>query len=80
MRWRIEETFQGAKELAGLDEHQVRTWTSWHRWVTLAMLAYAFLAVTRACATNPGRTGMVPLACNEIRHLLVCAIAPAHTW
>ncbi len=31
MRWRIEETFQGAKELAGLDEHQVRTRTSWHR-------------------------------------------------
>ena len=34
MRWRIEECFQGAKELAALDEHQVRTWTSWHRWVT----------------------------------------------
>nr|WP_168801695.1 IS701 family transposase [Glycomyces buryatensis] len=25
MRWRIEATFQGAKELAALDEHQVRT-------------------------------------------------------
>lgn len=32
LRWRIEEGFASAKELTGLDEHQVRTWTSWHRW------------------------------------------------
>jgi SRSO17 transposase len=44
-RWRVEESFQQAKGLCGLDEHQVRRWTSWYRWVTLAMLAYAFLAV-----------------------------------
>jgi hypothetical protein len=36
--------------LAALDEHQVRRWTSWHRWTILAMLAHAFLAVT---ATKP---------------------------
>jgi hypothetical protein len=57
-RWRIEESFQAAKGLVGLDQHQVRRWTSWHRWTTLAMLAHAFLAV--ACAAerdttpNPG--------------------------
>jgi SRSO17 transposase len=33
------------KGLCGLDEHQVRCWRSWYRWVTLSMLAYAFLAV-----------------------------------
>jgi len=38
-RWKIEESFQTGKELAGLDEHQVRTWTFWHRWTVLAMLA-----------------------------------------
>ncbi|WP_369141931.1 IS701 family transposase [Streptomyces sp. R44] len=38
-RWTVEETFQAAKSLAGLDEHQVRRWVSWHRWTTLAMLA-----------------------------------------
>ena len=47
-RWRIEESFQAAKGLVGLDQHQVRRWRSWHRWTTLAMLAHAFLAV--ACA------------------------------
>ena len=48
LRWTIEENFQASKGLAGLDEHQVRTWTSWHRWVTLAMLAAAFLTVAAA--------------------------------
>lgn len=47
-RWTVEETFQAAKGLVGLDEHQVRRWASWHRWATLAMLAHAFLAVTAA--------------------------------
>jgi hypothetical protein len=27
-RWRIEESFQAAKGLVGLDQHQVRRWTS----------------------------------------------------
>jgi SRSO17 transposase len=34
-RWTIEESFQSGKELAGLDEHQLRRWTSWHRWTIL---------------------------------------------
>jgi SRSO17 transposase len=42
-RWRVEEAFQAGKGLCGLDQHQVRRWRSWYRWVTLAMLAYAFL-------------------------------------
>jgi SRSO17 transposase len=54
--WQIEERFQTAKGLVGLDQHQVRRWRSWYRWVTLAMLAHAFLAVTRAQATNPEHT------------------------
>ena len=52
-RWTTEENFQASKGLAGLDEHQVRTWTSWYRWVTLAMLALAFL--TAACITERGQ-------------------------
>lgn len=36
-RWKIEEAFAGSKELAALDQHQVRTWTSWVRWTILAM-------------------------------------------
>lgn len=72
-RWRIEENFQAAKGLAALDQHQVRTWTSWHRWTILAMLAHAFLAVTSAAehTTHAVAHMLIPLTCNEIRHLLV---------
>ncbi|MGA5148511.1 IS701 family transposase [Streptomyces griseoincarnatus] len=70
-RWTVEETFQSGKGLAGLDEHQVKRWTSWHRWVTLAMLAHAFLAVVRADehARHPGPDELIPLTCNEIQRL-----------
>jgi len=71
-RWRIEEGFQTSKELAALDEHQVRTWTSWHRWTTLALLAYAFLTVlaAHAAAGHEPHTGLIPFTRNEIRRLL----------
>jgi SRSO17 transposase len=50
-RWAIEECFQTAKNETGLDQYQVRRYDSWHRHVTLAMLAAAYLAVT--AATSP---------------------------
>lgn len=50
-RWCIEECFQAAKGQVGLDHYQVRHWTAWHRHITLAMLALAFLAALAADAT-----------------------------
>jgi SRSO17 transposase len=47
-RWAIEECFQTAKNEAGLDHYQVRTWRAWYAHITLAMLALAHLAATRA--------------------------------
>jgi SRSO17 transposase len=47
-RWAIEEALETAKGEVGLDEYEVRRWRSWYRHVTLALLAHAFLAVTRA--------------------------------
>src|SRR4051812_2933668 len=49
-RWSIEEYFQAAKNEAGLDHYQVRSYRAWHAHITLAMLAAAYLAVTRATA------------------------------
>lgn len=46
-RWTIEACFEAAKGEVGLDEYEVRSWTGWHRHITLAMLAHAFLAVVR---------------------------------
>lgn len=68
-RWRIEDCFAGAKELAALDQHQVRTWTAWHRWSLLAMLAHAILAVLTAQQPTPP-TGLARLTRHEIRRLL----------
>jgi len=81
-RWRIEESFQAAKGLTGLDQHQVRRWTSWHRWTTLAMLAHAFLAVATAIERDatPAPDGMIELTVNEFRRLFdALLLAAKHT-
>jgi SRSO17 transposase len=51
-RWRIEECFQQAKNEAGLDHYQVRSWRAWHAHITLSMLALAWLAGTKAQLTK----------------------------
>ena len=48
LRWTIEECFQSAKGETGLDHCEARSWHGWHRHMTLAMLAFAFLACLRA--------------------------------
>jgi SRSO17 transposase len=50
MRWTIESCFEAAKGEVGLDEYEVRSWAGWHRHVTLAMLAHAYLAALRKAA------------------------------
>jgi len=47
-RWPAEECFQQAKGLAGLDQHQLRLWPSFHRHTVLSMCALALLAVATA--------------------------------
>ena len=47
-RWRIEEDHQLSKQVTPLDSGQVTSWTSWHRWTAISLLAYAFLAVAAA--------------------------------
>jgi SRSO17 transposase len=76
-RWRIEEAFQTGKGLCGLDQHQVRRWRSWYRWVTLAMLAYAFLVVAAITerTRQPPPSGLISLTCNEIQHLFAALVA-----
>jgi hypothetical protein len=51
-RWRIEECFQQAKNDAGLDHYQVRSWRAWYAHITLSMLALAWLTATRLRATT----------------------------
>jgi len=84
LRWTIEENFQAGKGLTGLDEHQVRRWTSWYRRATLAMLASAVLTIAAAAehARAPAPAGHIPFTRNEIASLFTSLIiTPAHdTW
>jgi SRSO17 transposase len=50
-----EECFQQAKNEAGLDQYQVRTWRAWYAHITLSMLALAWLAASRAQAQKRDR-------------------------
>jgi SRSO17 transposase len=56
-RWTIEACFEAAKGEVGLDQYEVRSWTGWHRHITLAMLAHAYLAVLRRTAGGEKRRG-----------------------
>jgi hypothetical protein len=80
-RWTVEENFQAGKGLTGLDKHQAHRWTSWCRWVTLAMLGSAFPAIAIAAASEharrPAPPGQIPLTRNEIAHLLASLTSPA---
>jgi hypothetical protein len=82
-RWAIESCFEAAKGEVGLDHYAVRKWTSWYRHITLALLAFACLAATRAQASDaPQRRpdapeddaaaappGLLPLTVPEVRRL-----------
>lgn len=76
----VEESFQAGKGQVGLDQHQVRRWTSWHRFTTLAL---AVLAIRVADARTPdGRAqpDMIELTVNEIRRLInVLLIRPTRS-
>lgn len=85
VRWSIEECFQAAKGQVGLDHYQVRNWTSWHRHITLAMLALAFLTAVAVDAApkrsvtrhhSARESGAIPLTVPEIRHLFTAALDP----
>ncbi len=51
-RWQVEEGFAQAKGEVGLDHYEVRKWEAWHRFVTLCLLAHAYLVVMRLAARD----------------------------
>jgi hypothetical protein len=47
-RWQVEIAFEEAKGEVGLSHYEVRSWHGWHRHITLALFAHAFLAAVRS--------------------------------
>ncbi|MER6188758.1 hypothetical protein ABT190_02115 [Streptomyces cyaneofuscatus] len=85
-RWSVEECFQAAKSPVGLDHYQVDHWTSWHRHITLAMLALAFLTAVTVASAAPHRPTEphhptrkrepIHLTVPEIHRLLIAVLTP----
>jgi SRSO17 transposase len=79
VRWRIEEDHQLAKQAAGLDAGQVIRWKSWHRWTTICLLAYIYLAVAAAVNrdSQAGQDiGLIPVTIPELLRLLRDTVIP----
>jgi SRSO17 transposase len=53
IRWRIEHDYRELKTGLGLDHFEGRSWTGWHRHVTLAALAQAFCTMIRTDPKAP---------------------------
>jgi SRSO17 transposase len=53
IRWRIEHDYRELKHGLGLDHFEGRTYTGWHRHVTLAALAQAFATMIRTDPKAP---------------------------
>ena len=79
-RWRIEEDHQLAKQAVGLNSGQVTTWTSWHRWTAISLLAGAFLAVAaawqRAADSSAGIFELIPVTVPELLRQLRGTVIP----
>ncbi|HXT91916.1 MAG TPA: IS701 family transposase [Trebonia sp.] len=79
-RWRIEEDHQQSKQVTGLDSGQVTTWTSWHRWTAVSLLAYIYLAVAaalqRALDEDGALAGLIPVTIPELLRQLRGTVIP----
>jgi SRSO17 transposase len=64
-RWAVEVGFEQAKGEVGLDQYEVRRWEAWHRHITLALLAHAYLEVTRLAAGEGGKGGAPTTPCSR---------------
>jgi SRSO17 transposase len=81
IRWRIEEDHQLAKQSTSLDAGQVTGWKSWHRWTTVCLLAYTYLAVTAAVQRHQDTgsdldAGLIPITVPELLRLLRDTVIP----
>lgn len=75
-RFVVEQCLAEAKDDVGLDQYEVRKWPSWHRFVTLSMMALAWLGSVRRRALDPEAKAdeLSPLTVPEVRRLLEVAL------
>ena len=69
-----------SKQVTGLASGQVTTWTSWHRWTAISLLAGAFLAAAaawqRARDGSTAALGLIPVTIPELLRQLRGTVIP----
>ncbi|GIH16031.1 hypothetical protein [Rugosimonospora africana] len=90
IRWCVEESIQAVKGHVGLDHYQVRGSTPWHHFITLAMLALAFLTMLATTAAPPadpdphhparGRDPIPRSVVQQHHHRLPGSTSPSPPW
>jgi hypothetical protein len=74
-RWSVETTIEEGKGETGLDEYEVRYWHSWHRHITLSMMAHAWLAsIRQAEGEKSPDPALAEVSVPEVRRLLEVAL------
>ena len=76
-RYTVEQCIEEAKGETGLDEYEVRYWHSWHRHITLSMMAHAWLASIRYKSVEEEwdyDPKLAELTVPEVRRLLEIAL------
>ena len=53
-RYTVEQCIEEAKGEVGFDHYEVRFWPNWHRYITLVMMAHAWLASIKAIEAQKG--------------------------
>ena len=61
-RYTVEQCIEEAKGEVGFDQYEVRFWPSWHRHITLVMMAHAWLASLQATEAQKGGTSTKTVA------------------
>jgi SRSO17 transposase len=56
-RYTVEQCIEEAKGETGLDEYEVRFWHCWYRYITLSMMAHAWLASIKRQEQEKNRQG-----------------------
>jgi SRSO17 transposase len=78
-RYTIEQCFEEGKDDVGMDQYEVRTWPSWHRHVTLSMMALAWIASVRAKLADPSSKLAVAVAAEERRRAEAARAPSTHS-
>ncbi len=57
-------------ENTGMDQYRVRTWPTWHRHITLSLMAHAWLVSVRQRSLKKPGPELAELSVSEVRRLL----------